>query len=406
MLDPTNPKTIVKAKAVASLKAVGRDEWDSLAIPGWRLEEGGRPVPLDSTPKPYNPFVTYGFLRALEDAGCVGGRTGWRPAHVIVRDGDGTAIGAAPVYQKVHSQGEYVFDYGWADAFDRAGGRYYPKLQVCVPFTPAQGPRLLVGAAGETGRAVVARTLAALCTELGASSVHVTFTEEADAGSLGTEGFLIRNDTQFHFENRGYRTPDDFLTALASRKRKQIRRERRAALANGISIIRTTGDDISEADWDAFCAFYMDTGARKWGRPYLNRKFFSLLGERMRHSVCLIFAVRDGRIIAGALNMIGSDTLFGRYWGCIEDHPFLHFEVCYYQAIDFAITHGLARVEAGAQGRHKLARGYEASATRSAHYIAHPGLRSAIEDFLEQERLAVACQNTALNACAPFRKGS
>ncbi|MEM7693467.1 MAG: GNAT family N-acetyltransferase [Pseudomonadota bacterium] len=407
MLDPTAQRTVVKAEAIAGLKAIDPAEWDRLAIPGWRLEAGGRPVAIDTAPKPYNPFVTHEFLKTLEDAGCVGGRTGWRPTHVIVRDAAGSAIGAAPVYQKVHSQGEYVFDYGWADAFERAGGRYYPKLQVSVPFTPAQGPRLLVGDADEAvRREVVARTLAALSAELGTSSVHVTFLEEADAKTFEAEDFLIRTDTQFHFENRGYDTPDDFLAALASRKRKQIKRERRDALANGITIVWKTGDDITEADWDAFYAFYMDTGARKWGRPYLNRKFFSLLGERMRHSVCLIFAERDGRTIAGALNMIGSETLFGRYWGCSEDHPFLHFEVCYYQAIDFAISRGLKRVEAGAQGQHKLARGYEASTTRSAHHIAHPGLRRAIADYLEEERAAVQHQNAALNTYAPYKKGS
>ncbi|GAB5376832.1 MAG: GNAT family N-acetyltransferase [Acuticoccus sp.] len=400
------PTGALSISAVTGLGAVDKAEWDGLANPGWRLSAGGRAERIDPAALPFNPFLTYDFLMCLEEAGCVGLRTGWQPRHLIVRDAVERAVAAAPAYLKSHSKGEYVFDYGWADAFERAGGSYYPKLQVSVPFTPAQGPRLLVGtgAGAHERRALLSRALVALAEQSNASSVHVTFTEADDHAALTEAGYLARHDTQFHFLNRGYATPDDFLAALASRKRKQIRRERRDALANGITIRHVTGDDITEADWDAFYAFYMDTGARKWGRPYLNRRFFSLIGERMAHAICLVMADRDGQPIAGALNMIGSETLFGRYWGCLEDHPFLHFEVCYYQAIDYAIAHGLARVEAGAQGDHKLARGYEACQTRSAHFLRHPGLREAVEDYLVGERRAVERQNEVLNTYAPFKK--
>jgi len=390
-------------EAIGDLGEVGREEWDALANPGWTL--GPRGKVSGAGVRPFNPFVTWDFLKALEDAGCVGPRTGWHPRHLVVREPGGTLIGAAPAYLKTHSQGEYVFDYGWADAFERAGGRYYPKLQVSVPFTPAQGPRLLVGDRDEgERRRLLAHALVAVAEKTNASSVHVTFTEDADFAALTGADYLARYDTQFHFTNRGYATPEDFLAALASRKRKQVKRERRDALANGITIHWLTGEDIREEHWDVFHEFYMDTGSRKWGRPYLNRKFFSLLGERLAHCVVLIFAERDGRFIAGALNMIGSQTLFGRYWGCTEDHPFLHFEVCYYQAIDFAIARGLKRVEAGAQGQHKLARGYEACETRSAHHLRHAGLRAAVEDYLRRERWAVERQNEVLNEHAPYRK--
>ncbi|MCF3935758.1 GNAT family N-acetyltransferase [Acuticoccus sp. M5D2P5] len=392
-------------EAVGALKDVGRAAWDGLANPGWTV--GPRGQISGSGPRAFNPFVTYDFLSALEDAGCVGGRSGWFPRHLVVRDPAGEAIAAAPAYLKTHSQGEYVFDYGWADAFERAGGRYYPKLQSSVPFTPAQGPRLLVGDRDEAYRRdLLARALVALAEQSNASSVHVTFATEDDFAALTNAGYLARLDTQFHWTNRGYQSPEDFLTALASRKRKQVKRERREALANDITIHWVTGEDITEDHWDAFYEFYMDTGSRKWGRPYLNRTFFSLLGERLAHSVLLVFAERNGERIAGALNLIGSETLFGRYWGCVEDHPFLHFEVCYYQAIDFAIARGLARVEAGAQGEHKLARGYEACETRSAHYLCHPGLSEAVERFLADERRAVHRHNEVLNAHAPFRKES
>ena len=398
-MDPVN------VEAIGGLEHVAREDWDRLANPGWTLGPRGRLTTQGA--EPFNPFLTYDFLRSLEDAGCVGGRSGWQPRHLLMRGEDGTLIGAAPAYMKSHSQGEYVFDYGWADAYDRAGGRYYPKLQVSVPFTPAQGPRLLVGDTDQAERrSLLASALVAVAEASNASSVHVTFPREADFEALTELGYLARYDTQFHFLNRGYATPEDFLEALASRKRKQVRRERRDALENGITIRWVTGEDLTEAHWDAFYAFYMDTGSRKWGRPYLNRKFFSLLGERLGHAVCLVLAERAGEPIAGALNLIGSHTLFGRYWGCLEDHPFLHFEVCYYQAIDFAISRGLQRVEAGAQGQHKLARGYEACPTRSAHYLRHAGLRDAVERYLEGERRAVEHQNEVLNTYTPFKKGA
>ena len=398
-MDPVN------VEAIGGLEHVAREDWDRLANPGWTLGPRGRLTTQGA--EPFNPFLTYDFLRSLEDAGCVGGRSGWQPRHLLMRGEDGTLIGAAPAYMKSHSQGEYVFDYGWADAYDRAGGRYYPKLQVSVPFTPAQGPRLLVGDTDQAERrSLLASALVAVAEASNASSVHVTFPREADFEALTELGYLARYDTQFHFLNRGYATPEDFLDALASRKRKQVRRERRDALENGITIRWVTGEDLTEAHWDAFYAFYMDTGSRKWGRPYLNRKFFSLLGERLGHAVCLVLAERAGEPIAGALNLIGSHTLFGRYWGCLEDHPFLHFEVCYYQAIDFAISRGLQRVEAGAQGQHKLARGYEACPTRSAHYLRHAGLRDAVERYLEGERRAVEHQNEVLNTYTPFKKGA
>ncbi len=392
-------------EAAGGLEAVPKADWDALANPGWSIGPLGKPTRLHDGAGAFNPFVSYDFLKSLEDADCVGGRTGWRPRHVLIRSAGGELIAAAPAYLKSHSQGEYVFDYGWADAYERAGGHYYPKVQVSVPFTPAQGPRLLVGDRDvENRRGILAKALVALAEQTGASSVHVTFTEPADYAALTGADYLARYDTQFHWENRGYATFDDFLAALASRKRKQVKRERRDALSTGIKIRWLTGADITEAHWDAFYDFYTDTGSRKWGRPYLNRKFFSLLGERLAASVCLMLAERDGRPIAGALNLIGSQTLFGRYWGCVEDHPFLHFEVCYYQAIDFAIERGLLRVEAGAQGEHKLARGYEASQTRSVHYLLHPGLRDAVAHYLENERRAVEHQNEVLNSYAPFRK--
>lgn len=406
-LDPA----AIAVEATGDLSTVPAAAWDGLANPGWRMDAAGAIAPLDpSAPPsvPFNPFLSHTFLVALEEAGSVGEGTGWYPRHLLVRDADGTLLGAAPAYLKTHSRGEYVFDYGWAHAFERAGGRYYPKLQVAVPFTPVPGPRLLAGAGPEAParRALLGEALKALADTARASSVHVTFASEADCAALATEGWLERHDNQFHWENEGYETFDDFLAALASRKRKQLRRERRDALSNGISVEWVTGSEITEAHWDDFFAFYMDTGARKWGMPYLNREFFSLLGERMAGRVALVFAVRGGRRIAGALNLVGSDTLYGRYWGCLEEHPFLHFEICYYQAIDYALAHGLSRVEAGAQGQHKLARGYVPKTTRSAHFIMHPGLRDAVARFLEQERTAVEEEQELLSAFAPFRKGA
>ncbi len=354
----------------------------------------------------YNPFISHEFLSILQESGCATARTGWQPVHLRLETAGGDLLGAAPCYLKSHSQGEYVFDHGWADAFERAGGSYYPKLQVAVPFTPATGPRLLVrrGMEGAGVRAALAQGLKSLAGQIEASSVHVTFAQADDMASLQAAGYLPRTDTQFHFLNEGYGNYDDFLATLASRKRKALKRERREALAGGIEIDWLTGSDLTEAVWDDFFAFYMDTGSRKWGRPYLNRAFFSLLGERMARDVVLIMARRGGRYIAGAINFIGSDTLYGRNWGCIEDHPFLHFEVCYHQAIDFAIERGLKVVEAGAQGEHKLARGYRPVTTHSAHHIAHPGLRRAVADYLSQERREVEAVGDYLDEHTPFRK--
>lgn len=336
----------------------------------------------------------------------MGLQAGWQPQHLLLETETGLLLGAVPCYLKSHSQGEYVFDHGWADAYERAGGDYYPKLQVSVPFTPATGPRLLVNPAADAKsiRAALAEGLIALCQQRQASGVHATFLQPDDRDALAAHGFLHRTDQQFHWNNPGYSSFDDFLDALSSRKRKFIRRERREALAPGISIDWLTGSDLTEAAWDAFFAFYMDTGSRKWGRPYLNRKFFSLIGESMRDRILLVMAKRNGRYIAGAINFIGGETLFGRHWGAIEHHPFLHFEVCYYQAMDFAIAHKLPRVEAGAQGEHKLARGYVPVTTHSAHYIADPGLRRAIADYLKHERLHVDAAGRELAAYTPFRK--
>ncbi|MGO4385992.1 GNAT family N-acetyltransferase [Microvirga sp. 2YAF29] len=385
----------LQVKIAQGLKAVSAAAWDACA--------GGAHSGDD---EPRNPFVSHAFLSALEESGCVGAKSGWAPVHVLVEDEQENLLGAAPCYVKSHSQGEYVFDHSWADAYERAGGRYYPKLQVSVPFTPVTGPRLLVpdGPEAANVRAHLIAGLRALRDQIGASSIHATFVQEADLAAMTAEGFLRRDDQQFHWFNDGYKSFEDFLGALASRKRKAIRRERRDALANGIAIEWVTGKDITEAHWDAFFAFYMDTGSRKWGRPYLNRRFFSLIGERMAERVLLVMAKRDGRHIAGAINFIGDKRLYGRNWGCIEDHPFLHFEVCYYQAIDFAIAHGLERVEAGAQGEHKLTRGYRPVITSSAHDIADPGLRRAIEAYLEQERRYVSEAAEELSEATPFRQ--
>ncbi|MCW5732471.1 MAG: N-acetyltransferase [Alphaproteobacteria bacterium] len=354
----------------------------------------------------YNPFISYEFLNALEVSGSTTARTGWQPQHLILEDETGRALGAAPCYLKSHSRGEYVFDRGWAEAYERAGGQYYPKLQVSVPFTPVTGPRLLARPGPQAGhiRDALAEALAKLTDANDLSSAHVTFCTEPEWRMLGERGYLQRTDQQFHFENPGYANFDDFLAQLSSRKRKTIRRERKEAHPPGIDIVCLTGKDLTEDAWDAFFAFYMDTGSRKWGSPYLTREFFSLIGERMADRIVLIMARRAGRYIAGAINFLGADTLYGRNWGAIEHHPFLHFEVCYYQAIDYAIRHKLRWVEAGAQGKHKLARGYLPHTTYSAHYIANPGLRRAIADYLERERAYVEAASEELAAAAPFRK--
>ncbi|MDF1600132.1 GNAT family N-acetyltransferase [Mesorhizobium sp. YIM 152430] len=373
-----------------------------IAAADWAKLAGAAPGGVE----PYNPFLSHAFLSALEESGCVGARSGWLSHHLALETAAGNLVGAVPCYLKSHSQGEYVFDHGWADAFERAGGRYYPKIQVSIPFTPATGPRLLADAAldPEPVRLALGEGLKTLCDRLDISSVHVTFAPEAEAAALASLGYLQRTDTQFHFVNEGYATYDDFLDTLASRKRKALRKERREALGGGIEIEWLTGRDLTEAVWDEFFRFYMDTGSRKWGRPYLNRTFFSLIGERMADDILLVMARRDGRYIAGAINFIGGTRLFGRNWGCIEHHPYLHFEVCYHQAIDFAIERKLAVVEAGAQGEHKLARGYLPVTTHSAHWIAHPGLRNAVADYLEREREDVAEVGEYLSERAPFRK--
>jgi predicted N-acyltransferase len=371
-------------------------------------EDGGDGLPPDLSTRgfPSNPFVSHEFLIAIEASRSVGSRTGWQPQHLLVEDPDGALLAAAPGYLKSHSRGEYVFDQGWAEAFEQAGGDYYPKLQVAVPFTPVTGPRLLArpGPLAATARQALAQALGEVTTQNGLSSAHVTFATAQECAVLGKQGFLQRTDQQFHWENAGYAGFDDFLAALSSRKRKVIRRERKEALAPGISVHCLTGAELTESIWDAFFAFYMETGSRKWGRPYLTREFFSRIGEAMADRILLVMARRNGRWIAGAINFIGADALYGRNWGAIEHHPFLHFELCYYQAIDYAIANKLKRVEAGAQGEHKIARGYLPVTTHSAHFIANPGLRRAIADYLARERAYVEAAGAELAAAAPFRK--
>jgi predicted N-acyltransferase len=357
-------------------------------------------------PAVLNPFLSHGFLKALEDAGTVGGRSGWTPRHLVLKDPAQAIVGCAPCYLKSHSQGEYVFDRSWAEAYERAGGRYYPKLQIAVPFTPVPGRRLLVrsGPDAEANEAMLAEAALKLVERSDLSGLHITFASAGEWERLGKRGFLQRTDQQFHWSNAGYATFDDFLASLASRKRKAVRKERAEAVATGLTIEWLRGRDITEAHWDAFFAFYMDTGSRKWGRPYLNRKAFSLIGASTGDSCLLMLAMRGSRAIAGSLHMIGGDCLYGRYWGAVEHHPCLHFELCYYQAIEFAIAHKIARVEAGAQGEHKLARGYLPTKTYSAHYIADPSLRRAIADYLVRERAYVDAASQELAEYAPFRK--
>ncbi len=359
--------------AHSSVFDVGREDWDRLA-------------------QPYNPFTSFDFFAALEKSGSATAKTGWAGRHLVLKE-RGVVAGLAPCFLKTHSQGEYVFDHGWAEAFHRAGGNYYPKLQVSVPFTPATGSRLM----GEPAK--LAEGLVALCTQEEASSVHITFTPELELGPR----WLPRNDIQFHWQNAGYTSFNDFLASLSSSKRKNIRKERESVAALGITLECLTGPDIREHHWDAFFAFYMDTGGRKWGRPYLTRAFFSLIGETMPQRILLVIAKRSGRMIAGALNFIGDDALYGRNWGALEHHPNLHFEACYYQAIEWAIAHKLSRVEAGAQGPHKLARGYLPVKTHSLHYLAHPGLSRAVAEYLAAERRAVDDERQALAGHAPFR---
>lgn len=403
-------KTELRLRVIPAIAEIDAAAWDACANPAGILQaassctiDKAKAIYQEST---YNPFISHDFLDSLETSESATARAGWQPQHLVAETDDGTVLGAVPCYLKSNSRGEYVFDRGWAEAYERAGGQYYPKLQVSVPFTPATGRRFLLrpGPHAEQVRAGLAAGLVELCRRHHASSVHVTFMPEPDCAFLAEHGFLRRTDQQFHWENAGYTTFDAFLEALSARKRKTIRRERRDALAPGITVHWITGTDLTEAVWDTFFEFYMETGSRKWGRPYLTRKFYSLVGERMADKIVLIMAKRAGRFIAGAINFIGSETLFGRHWGAVEHHPFLHFELCYYQAIDFAIAHKLKRVEAGAQGEHKLARGYMPVTTHSAHFIADPGLRRAIADYLERERAYVEAAGEELAAYAPFRK--
>ncbi|MCB1502359.1 MAG: N-acetyltransferase [Bauldia sp.] len=411
-------------RVLSSLREIRREDWDACAnpTPPDELKKPSGISPLAAVPDSigedarttwgadlveYNPFLSHDFLWSLEESGSATRKTGWLGQHLVLDGPDGRPAAILPAYLKSHSMGEYVFDQGWADAYERAGGRYYPKLQMSVPFTPVTGRRLLVkpGAEAANHRLTLASGVTTLARRHGVSSVHATFLPEDEWTLLGEAGFLQRTDQQFHFLNEGYRDFDDFLDALASRKRKAIRRERRDAVAGGVDIVHLTGNDITEDAWDAFFAFYMDTGSRKWGRPYLNRTFFSLLGERLADKVLLMIARRDGRPIAGALNLIGSHALYGRYWGAVEEQPFLHFELCYYQAIEWGIAHGMRRVEAGAQGEHKLARGYEPVTTYSAHWIADPSFRRAVADYLVRERAQVAHDVEVLAGYTPFRKG-
>jgi predicted N-acyltransferase len=369
---------------------IGREAWDACAAaPDYAA----------------NPFVSYDFLDIAEESGCASPRTGWAPQHLTVRDEAGAVAAVAPLYLKSHSQGEYIFDHSWADAYERAGGRYYPKLLAAAPFSPVTGPRLLVreDVDRDAGRRMLLSGAITLCDRMSVSTLGVNFPTEDEWRFMGGEGMLLRQNQQYHWLNAGYASFDDFLGALSSGRRKTIRRERRDAVA-GLEILALTGADLTEEHWDAFFTFYMDTGARKWGRPYLNRRFFSLLGEQMADRVLLILARRGDRWIAGALNLIGGDCLFGRNWGCVENVPFLHFELCYYQAIEWAIDHGLARVEAGAQGQHKIARGYLPTAVYSAHFITDPGLSHAVARFLEEERRQVQGEMDWLaEEYSPFR---
>ena len=375
----------LKPRMLTTLADIPAAQWDALANPD---------------PAKFNPFISHDFLWALENSGSATARTGWAAAHLLVEDG-GKPVAVAPCYLKSHSQGEYVFDQGWADAFERAGGRYYPKLQVSVPFSPVTAPKLL--APTESLRKALATGLVSMCKNYDASSVHVTFGLEQDAAALSGKEWLLRNDIQFHWFNDAYDGFDGFLAALSSSKRKNLRKERQAVRDTGVTFERLVGDDIKAHHWDHFWEFYQDTGNRKWGRPYLTRKFFKQIHDTMRQHILLVMAKYQDRYIAGALNFIGGDTLYGRNWGCTVNVPFLHFETCYYQAIDFAIERKLKVIEAGAQGDHKLARGYVPVKTNSFHHLAHPGLARAVGQYLEQEREAIAAGQEELAAHAPFR---
>jgi predicted N-acyltransferase len=376
---------------VRGVRDVRQDDWDACANP---------------PDFPYNPFLAHAFWLALEESGSATPRKGWAPRHLVLKDGSGAIAAVMPCYLKSHSYGEYVFDHSWAVAYERAGGRYYPKLQTAVPFTPVPGRRILIrpGVPEDEVRALLAAAAVEVAKQNRASSWHLTFTKREEWEALGALNLLQRTDTQYHWHNRGYESFDDFLSTLASRKRKTIRKEREQARASGVALEWLTGSDIKEAHWDVFFRFYMDTGSRKWGSPYLTRAFFSLVGQSMADRILLVMGKRDGAYVAGALNFIGGDTLYGRYWGCLENHSFLHFEACYYQAIDYAIANKLAHVEAGAQGEHKLARGYAPETTYSLHYFADPGLRAAVASYLRQERQVVEREKEILNGALPYKK--
>lgn len=385
----------VEIRVVQRLSDIGQEVWDACACP--EAADGARPR---------DPFTTFRFLSALEESGSVGPGTGWQPQYLSAAVGD-TVIGVAPLYAKSHSQGEYIFDHSWAHAYERAGGRYYPKLQIAVPHTPATGRRFLVRPGfEETGMAALAQGAMQLTDGNGLSSFHVTFCTREEASRAEEMDLLVRKSQQFHWKNEGYADFDGFLATLSSRKRKNIRKERAQAIAFGGEIVTLTGDEIEPGHWDAFWRFYQDTGARKWGSPYLTRQFFDLAQERLRDDIALVLARRDGRWVAGALNFIGANALFGRYWGCVEHHPFLHFELCYYRAMDFAIAHDLATVEAGAQGEHKLARGYLPTPTWSLHWMRDAGFSRAVADYLQAERAAVDEEIEVLTDYGPFRRSN
>ncbi len=385
------PPETLSARTLSSLRDIAAETWDAFANPPGA---------------PFNPFVSHAFLLALETSGSAIAETGWLGQHIVLENGQGETLGLMPCYLKSHSRGEYVFDQGWAEAFEHAGGNYYPKLQVSVPFTPATGPRFLVKPGDEAGirKNLLGEAARALCDKIGTSSVHITFAPEEDIQQMVDKAWLRRTDTQFHWHNQAFDNFDGFLAALSSRKRKTIRKERRDALGAGLKVEALTGSDIGEHHLDHFFGFYQHTSAHKWGSPYLTRTFFSLIVESMAEHVLLIMVKNGERYIAGALNFIGGDALYGRNWGAVEHHPCLHFEVCYYRAIDFAIERKLARVEAGAQGPHKLARGYLPQTTHSLHYLAHPGLAAAVDHYLESERAYVADNKQHLARHTPFRR--
>jgi len=385
-------KSAIEISTYVSLDSIDAAEWDACACPE------------DAVGRPIDPFTTYRFLKALEDSHSVGRGTGWDPHYLTARQ-DGQLIAVAPLYGKSHSQGEYMFDHNFAHAYERSGGRYYPKLQIAVPFTPATGRRFLTReGADTTGMSALLQGAVQIASDNDLSSLHATFCTEAEAVAGAEMGLLHRTSQQYHWQNDGYADWDAFLDALASRKRKTLRKERSSAQAFGGEIVQLTGDQIDPHHWDAFWTFYQDTGARKWGQPYLTRAFFDIAQDQLRDDMLLVFAIRDGVPIAGALNFIGRDTLFGRYWGCTEHHPCLHFEICYYQAIDYAIAHGMARVEAGAQGEHKLARGYLPVTTHSLHWFNDAGFRGAVADYLQAERAAIDEEIEVLTSYGPFKK--